>query len=209
MAVSTAGEVKVTKGERRKKEIYDFIANYIEEVGLPPSMREICDGVGLKSTSTVFLYLHELEEEGLLKTGAGRKRALAFPDGGPARRAIGVPIVGKVTAGAPILAAQDSLGVLPIDRDFARGRELFALKVRGDSMVDAAILDKDLVIVERTPTAENGDIVVALIEDEATVKRFFKEKGHFRLQPENVAYEPIIVDELAILGRVIGVWREM
>lgn len=199
----------MTKGERRKKEVYDFIAGYIDEVGLPPSMREICEGVGLKSTSTVFLYLRELEEEGLLKAGAGRKRALALPDGGPSRRSVGVPIVGKVTAGVPILAVEDTLGVLPVDRDFARGRELFALKVRGDSMVDAAILDGDLVIVERTPTSENGDIVVALIEDEATVKRFFKEHGHFRLQPENEAYEPIIVDELAVLGRVIGVWREM
>ncbi|HWP79413.1 MAG TPA: transcriptional repressor LexA [Candidatus Acidoferrum sp.] len=199
----------MTKGERRKKEIYNFIASYIDEVGLPPSMREICEGVGLKSTSTVFLYLHELEEEGLLRTGVGRKRALALPDGGPGRRTVPVPIVGKVTAGAPILAVEDALGALPVDRDFARGRELFALTVRGDSMVDAAILDGDLVVVERTPTAENGDIVVALIEDEATVKRFYKEQGHFRLQPENKAYEPIIVEELAVLGKVIGVWREM
>ncbi len=199
----------MTKGERRKKEVYDYIASYIDEVGLPPSMREICEGVGLKSTSTVFLYLRQLEEEGLLRAGAGRKRSLALPDGGPARRTVGVPIIGKVTAGSPILAVEDVQGVLPVDRDFARGRELFALKVRGDSMMDAAILDGDLVIVERTPAAENGDIVVALIGDEATVKRFYKERGHFRLQPENKAYEPIIVHELAILGRVIGVWREL
>ena len=119
-----------------------------------------------------------------------------------------VPVVGRVTAGAPILAVEQREGTLPVDADFARGRELFALRVRGDSMQNAAILDGDLVVVERTPEAKNGDIVVALLEEEATVKRFFREADGFRLQPENDAYDPIFTRELVILGRVVAVFRD-
>ena len=198
----------MTKGERRKKEVYDYIVDYMDEVGLPPSMREICKGVDLKSTSTVFLYLRQLEEEGVLVMGAGRKRSLALADD-VAMRPKKVPIIGKVTAGVPILATEELAGYLPVGWDFARSRELFGLTVRGDSMIYAAILGGDIVVVERTSVAKNGDIVVALLDDEATVKRFYKEDGHFRLQPENAAYEPIITDEVVILGRVVGIWREL
>lgn len=184
------------KGEQTRQRVYDFVCEYLDLHGYAPSVREICLGVSLKSPSSAFGHLRQLAEEGRIEFNPGQKRSISLPD--RARPSVRVPVVGRVTAGAPILAVEQREGTLPVDADFARGRELFALRVRGDSMQNAAILDGDLVVVERTPEAKNGDIVVALLEEEATVKRFFREADGFRLQPENDAYDPIFTRELVI-----------
>ena len=194
------------KGEQTRQREYDFVCEYLDLHGYAPSVREICLGVSLKSPSSAFGHLRQLAEEGRIEFNPGQKRSISLPD--RARPSVRVPVVGRVTAGAPILAVEQREGTLPVDADFARGRELFALRVRGDSMQNAAILDGDLVVVERTPEAKNGDIVVALLEEEATVKRFFREADGFRLQPENDAYDPIFTRELVILGRVVAVFRD-
>ncbi len=169
--------------------------------GLPPSVREICAATGLRSTSTVHAHLKMLEENGYISRKAGLNRAIHVT-GEDRRPMASVPIVGKVTAGLPILAFEDVEGTIPFPEK--PGKELFALHVSGLSMKDAGILDGDYVIAERTPTAEDGDIVVALIEDEATVKRFFREPDHIRLQPENPDFAPICVTDVSILGKVIA-----
>ncbi len=184
-------------------QILDYIRDRIDE-GLPPSVREICAALDIKSTSTAHKYLGELRERGLIEKGDRLNRAITLPDD----RSVRVPLVGTVTAGQPILAVEEIEGYIPYRSRSLHSRDLFALHVRGESMINAGILDGDIVVVRRTPTAENGDIVVALVEDEATVKRFYKEKGHFRLQPENDEMEPIIVDSVSILGRVISLIRE-
>ena len=184
-------------------QILDYIRDRIDE-GLPPSVREICAALDIKSTSTAHKYLGELRERGLIEKGDRLNRAITLPDD----RNVRVPLVGTVTAGQPILAVEEIEGYIPYRSRHLHSRDLFALRVRGESMINAGILDGDIVVVRRTPTAENGDIVVALVEDEATVKRFYKEKGHFRLQPENDEMEPIIVDSVSILGRVISLIRE-
>ena len=194
------------KGEQTRQRVYDFVCEYLDLHGYAPSVREICLGVSLKSPSSAFGHLRQLAKEGRIEFNPGQKRSISLPD--RARPSVRVPVVGRVTAGAPILAVEQREGTLPVDADFARGRELFALRVRGDSMQNAAILDGDLVVVERTPEAKNGDIVVALLEEEATVKRFFREADGFRLQPENDAYDPIFTRELVILGRVVAVFRD-
>lgn len=194
------------KGEQTRQRVYDFVCEYLDLHGYAPSVREICLGVSLKSPSSAFGHLRQLAEEGRIEFNPGQKRSISLPD--RARPSVRVPVVGRVTAGAPILAVEQREGTLPVDADFARGRELFALRVRGDSMQNAAILDGDLVVVERTSEAKNGDIVVALLEEEATVKRFFREADGFRLQPENDAYDPIFTRELVILGRVVAVFRD-
>ena len=169
--------------------------------GLPPSVREICAATGLRSTSTVHAHLKMLEENGYISRKAGLNRAIHVT-GEDRRPMASVPIVGKVTAGLPILAFEDVEGTIPFPEK--PGKELFALHVSGLSMKDAGILDGDYVIAERTPTAEDGDIVVALIEDEATVKRFFREPDHIRLQPENPDFAPFFVTDVSILGKVIA-----
>lgn len=184
-------------------QILDYIRDRIDE-GLPPSVREICAALDIKSTSTAHKYLGELRERGLIEKGDRLNRAITLPDD----RNLRVPLVGTVTAGQPILAVEEIEGYIPYRSRSLHSRDLFALRVRGESMINAGILDGDIVIIRRTPAAENGDIVVALVEDEATVKRFYKEKGHYRLQPENDAMEPIIVDSVAILGRVVSLIRE-
>ena len=194
------------KGEQTRQRVYDFVCEYLDLHGYAPSVREICLGVSLKSPSSAFGHLRQLAEEGRIEFNPGQKRSISLPD--RARPSVRVPVVGRVTAGAPILAVEQREGTRPVDADFARGRELFALRVRGDSMQNAAILDGDLVVVERTPEAKNGDLVVALLEEEATVKRFFREADGFRLQPENDAYDPIFTRELVILGRVVAVFRD-
>ena len=194
------------KGEQTRQRVYDFVCEYLDLHGYAPSVREICLGVSLKSPSSAFGHLRQLAEEGRIEFNPGQKRSISLPD--RARPSVRVPVVGRVTAGAPILAVEQREGTLPVDADFARGRELFALRVRGDSMQNAAILDGDLVVVERTPEAKNGDIVVALLEEEATVKRFFREADGFRLQPENDAYDPLFTRELVMLGRVVAVFRD-
>ena len=184
-------------------QILEYIRDRLED-GLPPSVREICAALEIKSTSTAHKYLGELQERGLIEKGSRLNRAITLSDD----RSIRVPLVGTVTAGQPILAVEEIEGYIPYRSRSLHSRDLFALRVRGDSMINVGILDGDIIIIRQTPTAENGDIVVALIEDEATVKRFYKEKGHYRLQPENDTMEPIIVDSVSILGRVVSLIRE-
>ncbi len=188
-----------------QQKIYEFLLERLS-CGVPPSVREIGANVGLKSTSSVQANLDALENEGLIVRDPLLKRSIRIV--GQNESVKQVPILGTVTAGAPILAVEQIEGYLPFSGGLASAdKQLFALRVRGESMLNAGILDGDIVIVERTPVARNGEIVVALIGDEATVKTFYKENGHFRLQPENDAYEPIIVPEVAVLGRVVALNR--
>lgn len=168
-----------------------------------PTVREICTELHIKSTSTVQRYINELIEEGYLERQDGRKRTLRLASA----EGISVPVVGTVAAGQPITAIENIDGYITFSGYRGNPAELFALHIRGNSMIEAGIFDGDVVIVRRTPVAENGQIVVALIDNEATVKRFFKEDGHFRLQPENSSMDPIFTDELSILGKVIALVR--
>lgn len=183
--------------------IFAYISEYIEQVGYPPTVREICAELGIRSTSTVHRYLKELEADGRITMGENQNRAITINN--IAEKPHGtVPVLGRVAAGSPILAQEEVEEYIP----FAGNTNgLFALRVRGDSMIRCGILNDDIVVVRQTKEANNGDIVVALVEDSATVKRFYKENGHFRLQPENERYEPIIVDSVEILGKVISVVR--
>lgn len=182
--------------------VYDYLCSTMAERAVPPSVREICAATGLRSTSTVHSHLKSLEALGYITRDAGLNRSIHIVGASAAKQ---VPILGKVTAGLPILAVEDIEGYIPYpDKS---GKELFALHVDGLSMINAGILDGDYVIAEKMPVAENGEIVVGMIGDEATVKRFYKEKGTFRLQPENPDFEPIISDEITILGKVIAVIR--
>ncbi len=185
------------------------ILEYLKERsgnGVPPSVREICQAVGLKSTSSVQANLDALEEKGYIIRDPMLKRSIRIV--GQAENVRHVPLLGTVTAGIPILAVEQIESYIPFTGGhISSDSEMFALKVRGESMLGAGIYDGDILFVEKTPYARNGDIVVALIEDEATVKTFYKENGHFRLQPENDAFEPIIVDELIILGKAVAMMR--
>lgn len=197
--------------------IIDFVKSQVEEKGYPPSVREICKAVGFKSTSTVHAYLEKLEKSGVIQKDPTKPRALKVMKNNNSKNIEGyvskkelveVPIVGKVTAGQPILAVENIEDTFPLPVDFVQNSTAFMLKVRGDSMVEAGILDGDFVLVRQQSTANNGDIAVAMIGDDATVKTFYKEKGYIRLQPENQYLEPIIVkDDVSILGKVIGVFR--
>ncbi len=173
--------------------------------GIVPSVREICQAVGLKSTSSVQVNLNALEEKGYIVRDPLLKRSIRIV--GQAENIRHVPLLGVVTAGLPILAVEQIECYLPFTGPVSGDKEMFALRVRGESMLDAGIYDGDILFAEKTPTARNGDIVVALVEDEATVKTFYKEGGHFRLQPENDAFDPIIVDEVIILGKVVAMMR--
>ena len=183
--------------------VLNFIREVISQRGVAPSVREIGEAVGLRSTSTVQYNLNALEKAGYIERDPNLKRTIRLAGG--SSKATPVPLLGTVTAGVPILAQEQIEEYIPVA--LSKGGDYFALHVRGSSMINAHIIDGDIIIVEKTPVAENGDIVVALVGDEATVKRFYKEKGHFRLQPENDDFEPIIVDELALLGRVVTVIR--
>jgi repressor LexA len=175
------------------------------QIGLPPSIREIMERVGLKSTSSVQAILETLENRGFIERDLRRKRTVRVV--GQQASQVSVPLLGTVTAGAPILAVEEIEGYLPYAGSVTRDKALFALRVKGESMVNAGILDGDIIFVERGPTAEDGEIVVALLDDEATCKRFFRERGYYRLQPENDTMEPIFVKEVTILGRVVGLSR--
>ena len=191
------------KINKRQKAIYDFIKERINDKGIAPSVREIGEAVGLRSTSSVQYNLNALEQAGYITRDANLKRTVRVV--GAAKGVNHIPLVGTVTAGMPILATEiieDYIAVSGVS-----GNNLFALRVKGESMINAHILDGDIVIVEQCPTAQNGDIVVALVGEEATVKRFYKEDGHFRLQPENDKFEPIIGDECAIAGKVKALIR--
>ena len=188
---------------RSQQKILDYLKDCSSE-GRVPSVREICNEVGLSSTSTVHHHLTALEEKGYITREHGLNRCIKISG---EEKTSAVPVVGRVAAGYPITAVENIESYVTVSDEIRRGRELFALRVQGESMINAGILDNDIVIVHRTPVAENGEIVVALVGDEATVKRFYKENGHFRLQPENDCFEPIIVEEVAILGKVISLVR--
>lgn len=189
------------------------ILAYIEKAtlqkGYPPSVREICEATGLKSTSTVHGHLIRLEKKGLLYRDSMKPRAISVPADHQMYRSevVNVPIVGRVTAGAPILATENIDDYIALPQNMLGSGDHYILSVRGESMIDAGIMDGDYVVVRKQMTAYNGDIVIAMIDDEATVKRFYKEDGHFRLQPENQTMEPIIVSEVTILGKVISLYR--
>jgi repressor LexA len=199
----------------RQQEIMDFISKEVEKKGYPPSVREIGEAVGLSSSSSVHAQLEKLEQLGYLRRDPTKPRAIEVLYGSSDtfheklfKDMINVPIVGAVTAGEPILAEQNIQDYFPIPKDFARTEDAFMLRVKGESMINAGIYDGDLVIVNKDATANNGEIVVALLEDQATVKRFYKEQNHIRLQPENERYEPIIATDVQILGKVIGLVRK-
>lgn len=184
-------------------EVFNYIKSRLSD-GISPSVREIMDAMGFRSTSTAHRYIEALVNEGLIEKSGNLNRSLRLPGSA----SVSVPVLGTVTAGQPITAIQDITGYIGFEAPGTDPQDLFALKVRGESMIDAGILDGDIVIIKRTPYAENRDIVVALVDGEdATVKRFFKEKGHYRLQPENPTMEPIISENVEILGKVIGLKR--
>ena len=194
----------------KEKLFYDYITNTIRSEGYPPSVRDIQQALDVKSTSTVHAYLQRLEEKGYIRKSDRKSRSLRVNDPLPASQDTArIPLVGTVAAGTPILATQNIeryLDVPAISRAL-RGSNLFALRVKGESMIEAGILDGDIIVLNRDAEFQNGEIVVALIDDEATVKTYYKENGHFRLQPENSTMEPIIVKELSILGKVVSVLR--
>ncbi|MBQ6897763.1 MAG: transcriptional repressor LexA [Clostridia bacterium] len=187
-----------------QKKIYEFLAERSQN-GVPPTVREICAAVGLKSTSSVQSNLDALEAAGYIERDPMLKRSIRVR--GQENNVTQVPLLGTVTAGMPILAVEAIEGYVPFSGGDVSDKPLFALRVRGDSMIKCGILSGDIIIAEKTPVADNGDIVVALLEDEATVKRFYKENGHFRLQPENDEYAPIISDEVIVLGKVVSLIR--
>lgn len=179
--------------------IYDYIVERISN-DISPTVREICRDLNIKSTSTVHKYINELCEENLIDKLNNQNRSIQLTNSNVTR----VPLLGKVAAGVPITAIEEIKGYVPFQPEFGNAEDLFALKIQGDSMIEAGIFDGDIVIVHKTPVAQNGEIVVAMVEGEATAKRFFKEDGHFRLQPENPDYAPIIVDEVTILGKLVA-----
>ncbi|MFR2017220.1 transcriptional repressor LexA [Eubacterium sp.] len=193
------------KMDLKQKQCLEFIKEYFDERGVAPTVREIETAMDYHSPSSAQYMLNTLEKAGYIERDPLMKRTVRIK--GFDTKAYHVPLVGTVTAGQPILAVESIEDYIPVPVN-NKGKNMFALKVRGDSMINAGILNGDTVIVEQTPVASNGEIVVALIGDEATVKRFYKEKGHFRLQPENDVYEPIIVDEVSILGKVNMVIRK-
>lgn len=205
---------KITEKQMR---VLAYVKEQIKKNGYAPSVREICQALGLKSTSTVHGYLARLQKKGLIQKAALKPRTIRITDEEEeeqqtfytSKEMVDVPIVGKVTAGMPILAVENVEDSFPLPIDFVGNAETFMLRVRGDSMIEAGILDGDLVLVKKQNTAQNGDIVVALIDDEATVKTFFKEKEHIRLQPQNSFMQPIIVPNCSILGKVAGVFRKL
>ena len=198
------------KISKKQEEILEYIKAQILERGFPPAVREICEAVNLKSTSSVHSHLETLEKNGYIRRDPTKPRAIEILDDTfnlTRREMVQVPIVGRVAAGEPLLAEQNIEEYYPIPVEFMPNNECFMLKVRGESMITAGILDGDYVLVEKKNTASNGEMVVALIEDGATVKTFYKEEGIIRLQPENDNMEPFILEKVDILGKVIGVFR--
>ena len=209
---------------RREKAILKYIEKQVKVNGYPPSVREIGKAVGLRSTATVHGYLASLEKKGYIKKESQKGRTLKLLKGGledntnqeiigkevyTSKEMVDVPVIGKITAGEPILAVENITDTFPIPIDFVGNSDSFMLTVRGESMIEAGILDGDYILVKKQNTANNGEIVVALIEDEATVKTFYKESDHIRLQPENSTMDPIIVPNCEILGKVAGVFRKI
>ncbi len=197
---------------QKQIEILEFIKMEIQKKGYPPAVREICNGVSLKSTSTVHSHLEKLEHKGYIRKDPTKPRAIEVLDRFDMpinKNVVNVPIVGKVTAGQPILAVENIEDTFPVPKDLVDENNVFMLKIQGESMIDAGIYDGDFVLIKQQSDAINGEIVVALLEDSATVKRFFKEKDYIRLQPENQFMSPIITKDVKILGKVIGLFRKM
>lgn len=194
----------------KQQEILVYIKETILKKGYPPAVREICEAVQLKSTSSVHSHLETLEEKGYIRRDPTKPRTIEIIDDCfnlTRREVVNVPVLGTVAAGQPLYAEENIENYYPIPSDLLPNAETFMLKVKGNSMINAGILEGDQIIIEQCPTAQNGEIVVALVDDSATVKRFFKENGHYRLQPENDSLDPIIVDHVDILGKVIGLFR--
>lgn len=187
-----------------QRKIYEYLLVKLQD-GVPPSVREIGEAVGLRSTSSVQANLDALESAGYISRDPMLKRSIRVV--GQADNITQVPLLGAVAAGSPLLAVEQIEGYIPYTGRLSRDKPLFGLRVKGESMLWAGILNGDIVVAEKTPAAQNGEMVVAMIDDEATVKTFYKENGRFRLQPENAAYDPIIVDEVEILGKVVAVFR--
>ena len=200
---------KITK---KQQEILDYIKGEIINRGYPPTVRDICNAVNLKSTSSVHSHLETLEREGYIIRDKTKPRAIEIVDDSfnSARcEIVNIPVVGRVAAGEPILAVQNIENYFPVPAEFIGNKTTFMLHIKGESMINAGIYDGDSILVEECNTARNGEIIVALVDDSATVKTFYKEKGHIRLQPENDNMNPIIVDNCMILGKVIGLFRTM
>ena len=195
---------------KKQQEILDYIKNEILNRGFPPAVREICEAVNLKSTSSVHSHLEALEKNGYIRRDPTKPRAIEILDENfnlLRRELVNVPVVGQVAAGEPILAAENIESYFPVPAEYVPKNPTFMLTVKGESMINAGIFNGDHLLIEQKTTADNGEIVVALVEDSATVKTFYKEDGHYRLQPENDTMDPIIVDDVQILGKVIGVFR--
>ena len=204
--------MKDGKISAKQQEILEYIKETILKKGYPPSVREICEAVHLKSTSSVHSHLETLEENGYIRRDPTKPRTIEILDDNfnlTRREMVNIPVLGTVAAGQPILAQENIENYFPIPAELLPNQKTFMLRVKGDSMINAGIFNGDQIIVAQQETAENGEIVVALLDDSATVKRFYKENGHFRLQPENDAMEPILTDSVQILGKVIGLMRMM
>lgn len=198
------------KISKKQSEILEYIKSQILNKGYPPSVRDICEAVELKSTSSVHSHLETLEKNGYIRRDPTKPRAIEIIDDNfnlVRREVVNVPIVGRVAAGQPILAVENIDSYFPIPMEFMPNEQCFMLKVKGESMVNAGIFDGDTILVEKCPSAKNGDMVVALVDDSATVKTFYREGDHVRLQPENDFMDPIIVPDCQILGKVFGVFR--
>ncbi len=194
----------------KQSEILEYIKSQIINKGYPPSVRDICEAVHLKSTSSVHAHLETLEKNGYIRRDPTKPRAIEIIDDNfnlTRREVVNVPLIGQVAAGQPILAVENITNYFPIPAEFLNNSETFMLNVKGDSMINMGIYDGDMVIERRQQTADNGEVIVALVDDSATVKRFYKEDGHYRLQPENDFMDPIIVDNVEIVGKVIGLIR--
>ena len=196
----------------KQKEILEYIKETILKKGYPPAVREICEAVNLKSTSSVHSHLETLEKNGYIRRDPTKPRTIEILDDDFAltrREMVNVPLIGTVAAGVPILAQENIESYMPFPAEMLPNKDIFMLRVKGESMIEAGILNGDQVLVSSQSTAENGEMVVALVDDSATVKSFYKEDGHYRLQPQNSSMEPIIVDDVQILGKVIGLSRIM
>ncbi len=194
----------------KQKEILEYIKSEILNRGYPPSVRDICEAVHLKSTSSVHSHLETLEKNGYIRRDPTKPRAIEIIDDTfnlGRREVVNVPLIGRVAAGEPLLATENIETYFPVPAEYMPNDETFMLKVRGESMINAGIFDGDNILVQKQSTASDGDMVVALVDDSATVKTFYKEQDHYRLQPENDNMEPIIVEDCAILGKVFGVFR--
>ena len=194
------------RGESQER-IYSYIQNEVKAKGYPPSVREICEATGLRSTSTVHAHLKRLEKKGLISRDSMKPRAISLSSDAVPHDVLSVPVVGRVTAGTPILASENIEEYVSIPNVLLGDGEHYILGVRGNSMIEAGILDGDFVVVHKQQDANNGEIVVAMIDDEATVKRFYRENGHIRLQPENASMEPILCKQVTILGKVVSLYR--